>query len=457
METRYETQLITTDAGLRALAPEWRELHAAAERRNPFLSPEWTLACRAHHCPDTEPWVLATRLGGRLVGIAPLRREREAGFRVLRFLGDGRSDYLGFLLGPQPAAVQEALVNALQERRAEWDLAVLRQLAEPYSHLAQIDPPSTLRACETEGTVAPHVIFPGHWELLLQAGPGWLKRMQKASRKWIKDGGSVERIAGAAAAQYVEQVAEIEAASWKGEEGVARFQPTAGQELLRTSLLPNLLKNIELNRHNFENFRLFEIGREIHKREGSLPEEIPSCAVVLYAKDGDGKAGLFELKRVAGVLMPGCEARPAEARVFEHPHRSASIWWQGEELGRLFEFHPSHVEAGRAQVLYLNLVKMLAAQPGVQKYVPLRRFPTSDFDITVSVAPRSRVADVLAKVSATAVDNLVNVSYLYEYLDEAKGTKSLSFRFTLGAPDRTLTSDEITKAQEKLRGALQAT
>jgi phenylalanyl-tRNA synthetase beta chain len=228
----------------------------------------------------------------------------------------------------------------------------------------------------------------------------------------------------------------------------------AGQELLRTSLLPNLLKNIELNRHNFENFRLFEIGREIHKREASLPEEIPSCAIVLYAKDGDGKAGLFELKRVAGVLMPGCETRPAEARSFEHPHRSAAIWWQGEELGRLFEFHPNQVETGRAQVLYLNLVKMLATQPGVQKYVPLRRFPTSDFDITVSVAPRSLVADVLAKVSATAVDNLVNVSYLYEYLDEAKGTKSLSFRFTLGAPDRTLTSDEITKAQEKLRNAL---
>ena len=236
METRYETQLITTDAGLRALAPEWRELHAAAERRNPFLSPEWTLACRAHHCPDTEPWVLATRLGGRLVGIAPLRREREAGFRVLRFLGDGRSDYLGFLLGPQPAAVQEALVNALQERRGEWDLAVLRQLAQPYSQLAQLDPPGTLRACETEGTVAPHVIFPGHWELLLQAGPGWLKRMQKASRSGLSVGGPVARIGGADAAQLVEPVPEIAAASWKGEEGVARFQPTAGQELLRRAL-----------------------------------------------------------------------------------------------------------------------------------------------------------------------------------------------------------------------------
>ncbi|MFN0101472.1 MAG: phenylalanine--tRNA ligase subunit beta [Bryobacteraceae bacterium] len=228
----------------------------------------------------------------------------------------------------------------------------------------------------------------------------------------------------------------------------------AGQELLRTSLLPNILKNIELNRHNFENFRLFEIGREIHKRTGSLPDEIPSCAIVLYAKDGDGKPGLFELKRVAAVLMPGVEARPAEARPFEHPHRAATIWWQGVELGRLFEFHPSTVETGRAQVLYLNLKTILAAQPGVVTYTPLRRFPTSDFDITVAVSLRTLTSDVLARINAVAVPNLVDVAYLYEYADDAKGVRSITFRFTLGSADRTLTSDEIASAQEKLRAAL---
>ncbi|MBI2686242.1 MAG: phenylalanine--tRNA ligase subunit beta [Acidobacteria bacterium] len=229
----------------------------------------------------------------------------------------------------------------------------------------------------------------------------------------------------------------------------------AGQELLRTSLLPNILKNIELNRHNFEHFRLFEIGREIHKRAGALPEEIPCCAVVLYSKEGDGQIGLFELKRVAGVLMPGCEAKPTEPRPFEHPHRAGTIWWQGAEMGRLFEFHPSMVEAGRAQVLYVNLTAMLAAEPGVQKYTPLRRFPTSDFDITVTVAPRALAGDVLVKAKGLGVPNLVDAAYLYEYADAAKGTKSLTFRFTLGAADRTLTSEEITAAQEQLRRALQ--
>jgi len=230
----------------------------------------------------------------------------------------------------------------------------------------------------------------------------------------------------------------------------------AGQELLRTSLLPNILRNIELNRHNFETFRLFEIGKEIHKRDGSLPEEIPSLAVVLYAKDGDGKAGLGELKRVASVLMPGVAAAPAGPKNYEHPHRTATLTWQGREVGRLFEFHPSMVETGRAQVLYLNLATMLAAEPGVRKYTPLRRFPTSDFDITVAAEPRALVGDVLARARAVDGANLVGVQYLYEYLDAARGTKSLTFRFTLGAAYRTLTSDEITAAQEKLRAALQS-
>lgn len=240
------------------------------------------------------------------------------------------------------------------------------------------------------------------------------------------------------------------------EEHIRVLNPiAAGQELLRTSLLPNLLKNIELNRHNFDQFRLFEVGREIHKRPASLPDEIPSCAAVLYAKDGDGRAGLQELKRIAAVLMPGCEARPVEARSYEHPHRAASVSWQGVVLGRLFEFHPSVVETGRAQVLYLDLAAMLAAQPGVAKYTPVRRFPTSEFDITVAAAPRTLAADILAQARACNVPNLVDAGYLYEYQDAAKGTRSITFRFTLGAAGRTLTSDEITNAQETLRAALQ--
>ncbi|MBM3757412.1 MAG: phenylalanine--tRNA ligase subunit beta, partial [Acidobacteria bacterium] len=226
----------------------------------------------------------------------------------------------------------------------------------------------------------------------------------------------------------------------------------AGQELMRSSLLPSVLKNIEHNRLNFDEFRFFEIGREIHKRTNSLPEEIPHCAIVFYTKDGDGRAGLDELKRIAGM-----EVRPAEPHVYEHPHRAADLYYQGECVGRLFEFHPSMVETGRAQVAYFNLAKTFALQPALRKYTPLRRFPVSDFDITIPVAPRAISSQVLGRVDVSQVPNLIDASYLYEYSDVAKGVKTMTFRFTAGANDRTLTSEEIHAVQEAVRGALTQT
>jgi CelD/BcsL family acetyltransferase involved in cellulose biosynthesis len=236
MAADYQFERIDTDEAMAALAPEWKALHAESRPHNPFLSWEWSRACRKHHAAQSRLYLLAARREGQLVGLAPLRLERQFGFRALWFLGDGRSDYLGFLLHPSAPDVESALLAELQRRRSEWDLAVLRQLAGPYTALPAAAAPPRLRAAGVEGTVAPYLAHSGDWESLRASGPGWLKRMAKASRKWIKDGGTVERIEGARAADFVDAIAEIEAASWKGQEGVGRFQPGAGRELLREAL-----------------------------------------------------------------------------------------------------------------------------------------------------------------------------------------------------------------------------
>lgn len=236
MAATCELELVRTDEGLEALRTEWEALHAASEQRNPFLSFAWTQTCRKYECPHSELFVLIAREAGQLVGVAPLRLDQQAGFRVLRFVGDGRSDYLGFLTPSGRKDLQGVLLAALRNRRDDWDLAVLRQLTEPYSSLAHAVAPKGVLAHGVVGTVAPHLAYDGEWEALMQAGPGWLRRMRKAARKWVKDGGSVAQIPGVDAARYVDQVAEVEARSWKGEQGVARFQPGPGQELLRQAL-----------------------------------------------------------------------------------------------------------------------------------------------------------------------------------------------------------------------------
>src|SRR5579872_135140 len=119
------------------------------------------------------------------------------------------------------------------------------------------------------------------------------------------------------------------------------------QNLLRTSLLPGIWKNINDNARHFDQFRLFEIGRAIHP-----DREVPRFAAALFSKE---ESGLFELKRLAECLLPGVSVRPAAAaQSYEHPRRTGDVLRGETIVGRLFEFHPSMVEGGRAAVLDMD-------------------------------------------------------------------------------------------------------
>jgi phenylalanyl-tRNA synthetase beta chain len=218
------------------------------------------------------------------------------------------------------------------------------------------------------------------------------------------------------------------------------------QALLRTSLVPGIRGNIVENAKHRDAFRLFEIGLEIHRSEGSaLPEEVPHLVAAIYDRQGDGAAGLFEIKRAALCLMPGAEAQPAAARPFEHPARAAEILWRGQAVGRLFELHPSLVEAGRAAVLDLDLARLQALSVREVKYTPVRRYPSSAFDLSVIAGMREHAGRLEAAVRSFAGPLLESIQFLRQYsgppLEE--GRKSVSFRLTVGSADRTLSSDEV--------------
>jgi CelD/BcsL family acetyltransferase involved in cellulose biosynthesis len=61
--------------------------------------------------------------------------------------------------------------------------------------------------------------------------------MRNRRRRFLKDDRTVQRFTGAEAAGRLDLIADIEAKSWKGQEGVARFQAGPGQEILRRAFL----------------------------------------------------------------------------------------------------------------------------------------------------------------------------------------------------------------------------
>ncbi len=230
------------------------------------------------------------------------------------------------------------------------------------------------------------------------------------------------------------------------------------QVLLRMSLLPGIRKNILENSKHRESFRLFEIGVEIHRRAEGLPDEIPHLMAVLYDRQGDGAAGLAEIRRAAECLMPGAQASPAEARPYEHPVRSAAILWRGETVGRAFELHPSLVESGRAAVLDLDLRLVRALSAGDLKYAPIRRYPSSAFDLSVVAAPRECVGDLQSAMASFAGPLLDSIEFVRQYSGPPleAGQKSVSFRLTVGSPERTLSSEEAGEIRARIIDGMRA-
>jgi phenylalanyl-tRNA synthetase beta chain len=215
------------------------------------------------------------------------------------------------------------------------------------------------------------------------------------------------------------------------------------QNLLRLSLLPGIYRNVAENRKHFERFRLFEIGREIHKQPKGLPLEIPHLVAAIYSRD-ETETNLFELKRAAECLMPGAEACPAGPGAYEHPARSADVLWRGEHVGRLFELHPNLIE-GRAAILDLDLPRIQQVRPRDTTYTPLHRYPSSQFDLSVIARARELVADLRNKVTGFAGELFESIEFVRQYSGPPlpENTKSVSFRLTVGSPDRTLSSDEV--------------
>lgn len=230
----------------------------------------------------------------------------------------------------------------------------------------------------------------------------------------------------------------------------------ADQTHLRTSLVPGLWKNITENARYFDEFRIFEIGVEIHKRAADdLPDEANHLCAAVYRREGDAE-GLFELKRLGQVLLADIETRPAAARSYEHPARAADIVLYGETIGRLFEFHPLMVERGRAAVLNIDIDALMRLCRRDRQYRPIRRFPSSAFDLSVIAPARALVGDIQTQLVSFAGEELEAIEYVRQYSGPplAEGTKSVSYRLTVSA-DRTLSSEDVAAIRQRIIDGMQ--
>jgi phenylalanyl-tRNA synthetase beta chain len=118
----------------------------------------------------------------------------------------------------------------------------------------------------------------------------------------------------------------------------------------------------------------------------------------------------------------------------------------------LFELHPSLVGTGRAVVLDVDLRSIERLAAFETQYTPIRRYPSSAFDLSVIADLREPAGQLEATIASLAGPLTESIHFVRNYTGPplAVAQKSVTFRLTVGSPERTLSSDEVGEIRERI-------
>ncbi len=247
----------------------------------------------------------------------------------------------------------------------------------------------------------------------------------------------------------------------------------ADQSVMRQSIIPGLLRSVAYNQsRGVKNVQLYETGVVFYAHEGKKqPKEKRKVAAVLAGamRDAgwndapaafdffDGKGAVENLARELALPKLRFKALAADEVPHLQPGRAAAVLSGGTELGWVGELHPLAVDAFEADApvvaFELDVDALVKASRPARDYRDVPTFPAVSMDVAF-VVDEAVTCEKIMQCMTSAGGKLLEDARLFDvYRDEERvgaGKKSMAFALTYRAPDRTLTSEEVDKAHDRL-------
>lgn len=247
----------------------------------------------------------------------------------------------------------------------------------------------------------------------------------------------------------------------------------AEQSCMRRTIVPGLLRSVAYNQsRGVSNIQLYEIGTVFSAREGAAqPKERRKLAGVLAGAMGpvawnnvpaafdffDGKGVLESIARELALSKVRFKALSAEEAPHLQPGRAAQMLSCGDVVGWVGEIHPLAADAFEAAApvvaFELDMAVLERAARPARDYVDVPQFPAVARDAAF-VVDESVTNEKLMQCMTSAGGKLLEGVQLFDvYRDEERigaGKKSMAYSLTYRAADRTLTSEEVDKAHDRL-------
>jgi phenylalanyl-tRNA synthetase beta chain len=239
------------------------------------------------------------------------------------------------------------------------------------------------------------------------------------------------------------------------------------QSVLRTSLLPGMIKVAQHN-YSFQqnHLALFEIGR-IHYKEGDAIQE-PTCAAIFLSglsrpSHFDRKPSpfdFFDLKGMVENLVHHFRLHAIEFHLSNlpalHPWRQAEVKVGAITIGVFGEIHPELILKsnlhGRIFFAELNLSDILGLKKQDACFHPLTPYPSSTRDWTVTLPVHLPYAQMASLIQSTPSPHLESFEMIDSFTSPELGSdrKNVTFRFVYRDRHQTIAYEAVEQAHRLL-------
>ena len=245
------------------------------------------------------------------------------------------------------------------------------------------------------------------------------------------------------------------------------------RNVLRRTLLINMLESAVNNARYQESQQLFEVGKVYLGRGDRLPEEPLHLAILLtgprdepWWQAGGQSAAMdfYDMKGVVESLMAGLHIADYQldrgSHSSFHPGRSADLIINGERVGSFGELHPqvaSRFKLGDAKAICAEMAvaPLISQHQRLHSVAPLPATPAVLEDIALVVNADLAASEVEA-VIRQAGGRLLKDARLFDVYSGDQippGKKSLAYALTYQDDNRTLTDKNAARIRKKIIGA----
>jgi phenylalanyl-tRNA synthetase beta chain len=247
---------------------------------------------------------------------------------------------------------------------------------------------------------------------------------------------------------------------------------TEDMAIMRTSLIPGLLRSIHLNlSQQMKTLKFFEVGNTfISQGSDSLPVENEYLAALwtgsrydhsFHVKDIE--CDFYDIKGAVEALLRSFEIQdviftqlPEKDCRYTKAGHSARMIFQGNDIGLVGEVHPNVITAfdlkQKTFIFELDLSIVSSFTNKTKQFQAVPRFPAIYRDVTIIIDKHIESREVVEMVRNTG-DALIESVLLYDLYEGdpiPKGRKSITLRIIYRSAEKTLEDTDVTPVTEKI-------